>query len=433
MKKTEWMMLGVGVLAQALFAQHIEIVSNHTNALYACGEEAGFSIRAYTGADRKTPLKEGVLSISLTNDGWTELKKTSVQLATAEVAVISGTLKTPGFMMCRVSYQGASKTNMTWGVAFDPHLIRPGSTKPADFDAFWDQSVAKLEREVRLDPRVEKLEKYSSANYESFLVSFATFDQKRVYGYLCVPKNAKRSMPVLVQVPGAGPGVSGPMTGAAARGFITLVMNVHLFAPVTGDGEAQKKVYDAFNDDVKKQEGVERYCVASALTRETYFYYRVILGINRAVNWVAARPDVDKTRFWYSGTSQGGGFGFYLCGLNTHFTQGVSHVPALTDLLGYTQQRTSGWPRLVEAYPDARKEAVARVAPYFDGAHFATRITCPYAVSIGFIDSTCPPSACYAGYNSLRVAQKRVVHGLGMPHRVFPEIYRALDFPTHGQ
>ena len=428
MKKAGALFFLSSILADVVFAQHIEIVSDHTNGLYACGEEARFSIRAYANTERQSPLKDGVLSISLTNNGWTELKKSNFQLATTDVAVISGSLKAPGFMMCRVSYQGSSKTNMTWGVAFDPHQIRPGSTKPADFDAFWDQSMAKLEREVALDPRVEKLEKYSCESYESFLVSFATFDQQRVYGYLCIPKKAKQPMPVLVQVPGAGPGVSAPMTGLASRGIITLMMNVHLFAPVTGDSEAQKKVYDAFNDEVKKREGVERYCVSSALTRETYFYYRVILGVNRAVNWVAARPDVDRTRFWYSGTSQGGGFGFYLCGLNRHFTQGVSHVPALTDLLGYTQQRTSGWPRLVEAYPEAKKDAVARVAPYFDGAHFATRITCPYAVSIGFIDSTCPPTACYAGYNSLRVAQKRVVHGLGMPHRVFPEIYRALDF-----
>ena len=73
------------------------------------------------------------------------------------------------------------------------------------------------------------------------------------------------------------------------------------------------------------------------------------------------------------------------------------------------------------------KEAAKKVAPYFDGAHFAARITCPVRVSVGFIDETCPPAAVYSGYNALRVKDKAIVHGIGMPHKVFPQFYQQLD------
>lgn len=52
--------------------------------------------------------------------------------------------------------------------------------------------------------------------------------------------------------------------------------------------------------------GAPRYCQAGITeSREDYFFYPVILGIDRAVDWVAARPDVDKSRFRYQGIGNG--------------------------------------------------------------------------------------------------------------------------------
>jgi cephalosporin-C deacetylase-like acetyl esterase len=312
-----------------------------------------------------------------------------------------------------------------FGAAYEPEKIRAGSERPADFDAFWDAAVKRLDAEVPADARVERLDKFCSEKHEAFRVSFATFDGQRVYGFLSVPKGPG-PFPVEVNVPGAGPGVVGPNVGMADNGFIHLVMNVHPFEPAA-DAEAQKKLYAEQDKRLLEQYGAPRYCQAGAASRETYFYYRIILGINRAVNWLAARPDADKARFGYGGTSQGGGFGFILVGLNGHFTKGVMHVPAITDLLGFQKGRDSGWPKLIENVKAEDKEAATKVAPYFDGAHFAARITCPVRVSVGFIDETCPPAAVYSGYNAVRVKDKAIAHGLGMPHRVFPPFYQQFD------
>ena len=137
---------------------------------------------------------------------------------------------------------------------------------------------------------------------------------------------------------------------------------------------------------------------------------------------------MDKTRFRYQGTSQGGGFGFYLTGLNHTFTRAAFYVPAITDTMGYLRGRQSGWPQIVEnnsATPEKRAMA-EKNAPYFDGANFAARIRCPVRVAVGFADTTCAPCAVYAAYNAIPVKDKGIVHGIGMGHGCFGKFYSEL-------
>ncbi len=419
------MLLGLCALAPGLaLAQSIEITTDHANALYACEAPATFTVRVL-GAD-KQPLKAGRLSVNLSNFGPQVIKNEVFDLAKGNPVTCTGQLDKPGILKCVASIKIDKKdVRGVYGAAYCPGEITAGSARPADFDAFWDAAVKKLDVQVPADARVERLEKACNDKHEAFRVSFATFDGLRVYGFLAVPKG-KGPFPVTVNVPGAGPGVIGPNTGAADRGYISLVMNVHPFAPATNTNE-QSRLYAEQDKRLTAQFGAPRYCQSGAASRETYFYYRIILGINRAVNFVAARPDVDQARFFYSGTSQGGGFGFILCGLNPHFTRGAIYVPAITDLLGCQAGRDSGWPKLTENVKAEDKAAATKVAPYFDGAHFAARIKCPVRVAVGFADETCPPAAVYAGYNALRVEDKKIVHGLGMPHKVFPGIYDQID------
>ena len=90
-------------------------------------------------------------------------------------------------------------------------------------------------------------------------------------------------------------------------------------------------------------------------------------------------------------------------------------------------RRAGGWSSGVrhEKTPQARA-AAERWAPYFDGANFAARIACPVRVAVGFSDTTCPPAAVYAAYNEIRVADKGIVHGLGMTHSCFGRFYSEL-------
>ena len=189
------------------------------------------------------------------------------------------------------------------------------------------------------------------------------------------------------------------------------------------------KKYDDLNAECRKKYACGGYSTAGiAVSREEYYYYPVLLGIDRAVDWIATSFPVDGRRFRYHGTSQGGGFGFYLCGLNRRFTRAAFYVPAITDTMGYLKGRQSGWPRIVESNsstPELKAEA-ERNAPYFDGANFASRITCPVRVAVGFADTTCAPCAVYAAYNEIKSSDKEIRHGFGMTHSCFGRFYEEL-------
>ena len=48
--------------------------------------------------------------------------------------------------------------------------------------------------------------------------------------------------------------------------------------------------------------------------------------------------------------------------------------------------------------------------------NFASRITCPVRVAVGFSDTTCPPCAVYAAYNEIKVKDKAIGNGIDMTH-----------------
>ncbi len=72
------------------------------------------------------------------------------------------------------------------------------------------------------------------------------------------------------------------------------------------------------------------------------------------------------------------------------------------------------------------RKAARRLSPFPHHPYFAARIACPVRVAVGFSDTTCPPAAVYAAYNAIHVADKGIVHGLGMAHSCFGRFYSEL-------
>ena len=400
-----------------------EVVNDHTNLIYRIGEEASFTV---TARDGKAGLAaKGSVDVVLDNFGPGVQLSNRVDLAKGNPFTVKGKLAEPGFLRLTLDAEGAKRK--VWGVGYEPERIVKGSPSPDDFDAFWADARAKLAKEVPLDAQMTKVAERSTADFDYYRISFATFG-RRVYGYMSVPTDkAKAPFPVEFQVAAAGfGGWTNDMGGDKDR--IRVMFSVYPWAP-HWDFQALglKAAYDYMNEACAAKYGCSRYCEAGlAISREEYFFYPVLLGIDRAVDWVAARPDVDRGRFWYLGTSQGGGFGLYMTGLNRAFTRAALFVPAITDTMGYLKGRQSGWPKPVESHREADRAAVERNAPYFDAANFASRITCPVRVAVGFADVTCAPCAVYAAYNEIKVKDKGIVHGFGMPHACFDSFYEEL-------
>lgn len=415
----------------------ITIAADKADCVYKSGEIASLTLSAF-GEDG-TAVREGVVHVRIDNYGARVAEERDVDLAAKNPVRLMATRATPGFARISVSSRttgmevvnnaGNPAGTHVFGIAFSPGEIRPGTPYPDDFMDFWKDAVRKLDETVPVDPQMELVSGRSAGSCNYWRVSFATYGGRRVFGWLSEPKAGGRH-PVRINVPGAGIGACGTWEDANR---ITLTMNVHSYRQPEGDtpeaAAERQRLYEAQDEQYAKPNAVPRYCQAGIhKSREDYFYYASILGLNRAVNWLAARPECDLSAFDYNGTSQGGGFGLMLTALNRHITRSCIFVPAITDLLSSkVEGRQSGWPQIIENQAPENRAAAEKWAPYFCGTNFARQIRCPIRFVVGFCDMACAPHAVYSAYNVCPSTDKAILHGVGMGHGVFDHFYAELD------
>ena len=336
-----------------------------------------------------------------------------------------------GFVIDGLKVHRTSKCDVVENVPV-AQLPVAGAERPADFDAFWAEAKAKYDREVPVDVKMERVESLSCADENVYRVSVTSPHGRTVDGMLAEPADlSKGPFPARLNVPGAGPSWGCVPTGR--KGFVRLVMNVHFYPLVVGQHKHSSPNAEllalerAETAECMEKFGVNRYCKAGiSKSREDFHYYDCILAIDRVVDWLAKRPEVDPRNIRYAGTSQGGGMGLILTGLNRNITKAAIYVPALTDLMAYRQGRPAGWPDLIGGQPKEGRAAAERFAPYFDAAHFAARIEVPIRVVAGLADKTCDWRAVHAGYHAIPSKDKSLWSVPGMPHKVDERVYREI-------
>ena len=431
------MMIGIFAtlcVAYTLDAAMFEFACDKADGVYALGEKATITVKVFE--TNSVPLTVGKVKWRLNNFGDVTIEEGTFDLSKDSNAfTVSGALKEPGFMRLDVSElneKGRSTGTKYFGVAYDQYHIKPGAECPADFNGFWSAAVKKYDETVTAPIKMTKVEDDDNPKRDLYELEIPTVEGRTLWGYLSEPKDlSKGPFPVIVSVPGAGPSTWGVEGNDRT---IYLSVKAHYYRPLRGEAKHSKR--NEANQQTEDEAWAKRYPVKKARytnvgiasSREEYYYYGVLLGANRAVNWLAARPEVDRKRFRYNSTSQGGGFGLWLCGLNKNFTRAVVFVPALTDLLGFRQgNRESGWPRLVEAQLDENKSAAERNAPYFCGVNFARNIKIPIRVEVGSADTVCPPMAGFSAFNVMPSKDKAIRIGLGQGHAVFNELRTELN------
>jgi cephalosporin-C deacetylase-like acetyl esterase len=397
-------------------SEPISIWCDDDDSKYKCGQRAIFSVHSV--------LTNGIAHVRLDNFGDGILREFDVDLSKTNRFTVEGARDIPGFLRLTVT---CGKTVKRWGAVFSPDEITGGAERPADFVKFWREAVASYDRTVKEDVRLEQIDSLSTNGCNVYLLSLSDPQGRKVYGFLKEPKRSSAvRYPVEVRIPGAGPSVGGPACGDETT--VGLTMNVHYYRPVPG-AEKRSKVHNALQ--LKEDEYYNRlYPVAKdigyklcgiASKREDYFYYGAILAINRAVNYLRRRPNVDPDEFSYFGGSQGAGMGMALVAINGKFKKALFGVPAMTAHLCYLiDGRMAGWPRLVQSQLSENIEAARRNASYFDGVNFVTMITCPVVFSVGYTDTAAPPHAGYAAFNACPSKNKAIFGSIGFGHRISP-------------
>ncbi len=369
----------------------VTVKTDRPDAIYSCNEQAAFIISATQDGQ---PITEGEVTVTFTRDLGERLDRKKIQLGKVP-ARVTATLAEPGFLHCEAAFMKDGKVLKTLAAAgFDPKRIKPVCTMPRDFDAFWKAGRAELAK-IPLDVKLTPLPEYSDERQDAFKISFANIGNTRIYGFLNVPKKKTPPFPAWVHVPSAGlikP--TKPRPWYAPKGILYLDMCIHDFDPTNPP------------EGIKKRTG---YTVIGAPDPNKYYFRRAILGLDRAIDYLASRPDFDKKHMVISGSSQGGGLSLIMAGLNKNITAASAGVPALCDQRAALVGRSATWPRMCSKWRKP-KDKWAAMSEYFDAVNFARKIKCPTIVYVGFIDTTCPPGAVYGAYNVI-TAPKYIFNG----------------------
>lgn len=388
---------------------------DHPDALYRRGETVTFTIQLDVEGK---PAGGGEVEWTLTQDGI-DLKRSGKAKLENGRATVTGTLDTPGFLQCKATWaSGATKLTALAGAGIDPTQIKPSQPVPDDFAAFWagkKKELAAIPVNARLTPVKAPREGVEVFDLQADSVGTG------VSAYFARPTGAKpKSLPIILTVHGAGVNSSN-LGGAAAwakEGALAMDMNAHGLP----NGKP-KEFYEALAAGEMKD-----YRTRGRESRESIYFLGMFLRLVRAIDFLTAQPEWDGRTVVVSGSSQGGAQALAAAGLDPRVTFFVAGVPAMCDHTGSLAGRIAGWPKFIKTGEKAPPEVVAAVR-YFDGVNFAARTKAPGFFTVGFIDTTCPPTSVYAAYNAL-AAKKDIFNDIPSGHTNSPAASKAMREAT---
>ena len=389
-----WLLISLGLQAQTPApALTLKASTDHPDALYKVGETATFTIEALQ--DGK-PLADGKVVCVFSKDGVQSQPPQTLNVKDGKATLI-GKLDEPGFLLLRAT---SDKASTMAGAGYDPLLLKPSLPVPEDFDAFWDAqkaALAQVPAKATLTPVTTGVPKGVAA----FDVQVDCVD-KPVTGYFGKPLQAKaKSLPAILHVHGAGVRSSnlGSVFWALNEGGM-LSMDINAHGLPNGK---PKEFYDALTAGELKG-----YPNSNPQDREKIYFKGMFLRLIRAIDFLTAQPEWDGKTLIVYGSSQGGFQAFAAAGLDKRVSFICAGVPAGCDHTGSQANRISGWPKIVPNDVEGKPNATAlQASSYFDNVNFAIRAKCQGAVvTVGFIDTTCPPTSVYAAYNALTVPKE---------------------------
>lgn len=269
---------------------------------------------------------------------------------------------------------------------------RPVVAEPADFDAFWQGTIAEA-RAVGGTPTLEPFDARLST-IDVWDVTFPGFAGDPIKGWFMLPTGATGTLPTVVEFNGYGGGRGLPHERISwvSAGYAYFFMDTRGQGSTWGSGGGTP-------DPAGTGPSIPGFMTRGIDSPADYYYRRVFTDAVRAIDAVRTFPHVDPDRIAICGGSQGGGITLAVAGLAEGLVGAMPEVPFLCHFeraVGFT---SSDPYREIVRYLSVHRDSVARVfdtLSYFDGVNFAKRATAPSLFSVGLMDPVCPPSTVYA-------------------------------------
>jgi len=288
------------------------------------------------------------------------------------------------------------------------HGYRTDTAEPPDLDRWW-QLRLEAARAAAITPALTRYEADIYTPVEVYDAEFSGAGGDRIRAWYLRPPGADGHTPVVVKFIGYGGGRGLPAEHALlpALGYALFVMDTR----GQGGRSSTGATGDYPGDPAAGPENA-RVMTRGIARPEGYYYTRLFTDAVLAVE--AASELTGAPRVAVSGISQGGGLALATAALVPQVVA-VCHadVPFLCDIQrGITLAPDAPYTevpeflaRNVELIP-----AALDTLRYVDCALLARRITARCLLSVGLMDTICPPSTVFAAYNEITAGKDISVH-----------------------
>ncbi|MEM2946496.1 MAG: acetylxylan esterase [Thermoproteota archaeon] len=286
-------------------------------------------------------------------------------------------------------------------------VYKPPLTRRADFQSFWNYN-RKLCEEQPLNPVLKRLE-YPVRRLEAYLLSFDGFlDRTPIVCWFLKPVG-EGPFPALLVPHGYGGnrGTVSDYLGWILQGVAVMAIDI-------------RGQFGDTPDFAKYPSGsITGHMTKGILDKNTYYYRYVYMDCLRALRILCEREDVDENRVGVTGSSQGGGLTLVVTALGGKVSLSLPEIPFLCHFERAVEVAASDpyleISRYLKTHPD-RFEKVFETLSYFDAMNFAPNVKCPILMSVGLLDTVCPPSTIFAVFNHLASETRELAVYPGMGH-----------------
>ena len=293
--------------------------------------------------------------------------------------------------------------------------------RPADFDLFWDKSLAEMHA---LDAQVELVPAEFQAGFaDCFHLYFTGTGEARVHAKLLRPKGVQKPHPAVLMFHGYG-GNSGDWSdklGYVGQGFTIAALDCRGQGGLSEDRGGVTST--TLNGHIIR--GLDD---ALAGAPEKLLFRNIFLDTAQLAGIVMEMPDVDPQRVGATGGSQGGALTVVCAALEPRIRRAAPVFPFLSDYkrVWEMDQAKDAYAELKEYFrffdPGHKKEdAIFEKLGYIDIQHLASRIRGQVLWSTGLMDTICPPSSQFAAYNKIKSEKSLVIYP-DFGHEGLPEI-----------
>jgi len=389
-KKVTLCVLLCSTLTTVLYGQTaFRLTTSQLDHTFEVLERMTFNIEAIESGQATFSIHHNAITIPL--------EEGRLSLRAGRTYKIDFTLDYPGTVWFELEMNGEIAIT---AATFSPFQIEPQEVEPEDFDVFWEEQKTQL-AEIPVDAKAQI---YQENEYSTcYQVNLAMINNRRVYGYVCVPKG-EGNYPAVLSLPsfGASPNLVKPLFEIAERvGAISMSISIH-------DAPPEELVENPYQPD------------DPANPAKNYFRYAILASI-RAIDYLESCPDFSG-KLAVTGVSQGGGLAIMTAGLDERVDLLVFSNPTHTEHQGLRYGIASGFPYYLEQVSNSSPgdidlfQETAEAIKYYDAVYFAKRFRGTTLGIVGYNDQVCPAATTFAAFNQLG-GKKILFHGTSLGHQ----------------